>query len=198
MSRLFAFLAVILAVNGIGTGTARSETCDIYEKMQTSASLMIRFSECRIKNAASDPTGDAEKRHLLLYDVFIKASSYSLLNKVFFWLSILFGVKVLLWPSLSIILKDRLETSENWHWIRSATVQTTVTGLAALMFAFYSQYKDKQTQAEGLMRHVLYSQEATQELSQRVAVELARIDRGFSFSSAIGMGGADSAGPGSS
>ena len=91
---------------------------------------------------------------------------------------------VLLWPSLSIIFKSRVQ---NWEWVKSATVQTTVTGLAALMFTFYSQYKDKQTYAETPMRHVIYSEQSTADLSVKVAEELSRIDRGFSFSSIIGQ-----------
>jgi hypothetical protein len=90
---------------------------------------------------------------------------------------------VLLWPSLSIIFKSMVQ---NWEWVKSATVQTTVTGLAALMFTFYSQYKDKQTYAETLMRHVIYAEQSTADLSVKVAEDPSRIDRGFSFSSIIG------------
>ena len=69
---------------------------------------------------------------------------------------------MLLWPSLSIIFKSNLS---KWEWIKSATVQTTVMGLAALMFAFYTQYKDKQTNAETLMRYVTYSEASVSDLS---------------------------------
>ena len=51
------------------------------------------------------------------------------------------------------------------------------------MFAIYADYKDKQTQAETLMRYTLFSSEEPEKLGRMVADELARIDRGFSFSS---------------
>ncbi|MFQ3236673.1 MAG: hypothetical protein ACI9C4_002246 [Paraglaciecola sp.] len=49
------------------------------------------------------------------------------------------------------------------------------------MFTFYSQYKDRQTNAESLMRYVVYSDKKAGKLSLKVSEELARIDWGFSF-----------------
>jgi len=153
---------------------------------QTSAALMIDYSKCQVLAASEEDAPEATKHHLLLVDIYNKAWSYAFLNKLFFWFSVAFGVMVLLWPSLSIIFKSKVQ---NWEWVKSATVQTTVTGLAALMFTFYSQYKDKQTYAETLMRHVIYSEQRTADLSTKVVEELARIDRGFSFSSILGQKG---------
>ncbi len=152
----------------------------VFSANQTSASMLLRYAEKQIEQA-EDPAL-AEKRYLLLFDIYIKARSYAILNKVFFWLSVVAGLGVLLWPSLSIIFKQRLD---KWEWLKSATVQTTVTGIAALMFTFYVQYKDKQTYAETLMRHVLYSDQAVSKLAVKVSEELARIDRGFSFNSIV-------------
>jgi hypothetical protein len=66
---------------------------------------------------------------------------------------------------------------------RIGKVQTTVTGIAALNYAFYTQYKNKQTYAENLMRHTLFSNEDISVLSAKLADEIAKIDKGFSFSS---------------
>ncbi len=57
---------------------------------------------------------------------------------MFFWLSIVAVIAVLLWPSIAVIFRDKLGEKE---WAKSAVVQTTVTGIAAL--AFYSQDKVK-------------------------------------------------------
>jgi uncharacterized membrane protein YebE (DUF533 family) len=83
---------------------------------------------------------------------------------------------------INIVFKSKWENRE---WLKSATVQTTVTAIAALMFTFYSQYKDRQTDAESLMHYVLYSEKTAAELSLKVSEERARIDRGFSFSSIL-------------
>jgi len=153
---------------------------------QTSASLLIQYAERLTRDAAPTHRAEAEKKYLLLYDVYIKARSYALMNKVFFVLSLIFGLAVLLWPSFAIIFKSNLS---KWEWIQSATVQTTVTAIAALMFAFYSDYKDKQTYAETLMRYTLFSELPVSELSVKVSEELARVDRGFSFNSILGEKG---------
>ena len=39
----------------------------------------------------------------MLYDMYIKARSYALINKIAFWLAILAGIMVLVWPSIAII-----------------------------------------------------------------------------------------------
>ena len=153
-----------------------------YSVNQTSASLLVNYAKTLIQQAKPEDKAAAEKKHLLMVDIYIKARSYAILNKTFFFLSVAAGLLVLLWPSLSIIFKSKLT---HWEWVKSATVQTTVTGIAALMFTFYSQYKDKQTYAETLMRHVIYSEIKVATLSVTVADELARIDRGFSFNSIL-------------
>ena len=156
---------------------------NIFITNQTSASLLVSFAEKVKQDAEPSKREEADKKYLLVYDIYIKARSYAFLNKIFFWFSLVFGLTVLLWPSLSIIFKKKLT---NWEWVKSATVQTTVTGIAALMFTFYTQYKDKQTNAETLMRHVIYSKAPVSSLSIKVSEELARIDRGFSFNSILG------------
>lgn len=181
---MLLFLLMLLSFNAY----SEKENNDLYNPNQTSASLLINFSENRMKKAASNEKVEAEKKHLLAFDVYIKARSYAILNKIFFILSIGFGLLVLMWPSLSIIFKSKLS---GWEWVKSATVQTTVTGIAALMFTFYSQYKEKQTYAETLLRHVVYVEKPTSLLSKTVSDELIKIDKGFSFNSIVGSESTD-------
>jgi len=156
----------------------------IFEPNQTSASMLIKYAQQRVENMkhSADPNkfDTEEKRLVILYDLYIKARSYALLNKIFFWVSIFSAIAVLLWPSLSVILQ-----ANNYEWLKSAVVQTTVTGVAALAFAFYSQYKDKQTYTENLMRYAIFSEEEITIISEKVIEEIAKIDKGFSFSNLI-------------
>lgn len=158
---------------------------EILEPNQLTASLLIQYAKLNAKQASAENKVQAEQRLVILYDLYIKARSYALLDKVFFWLSIVSAIAVLLWPSIAVIFKDKLGEKE---WAKSAIVQTTVTGIAALAFAFYSQYKDKQTYTENLMRYALFSKDDTGALSNKVADEIAKIDKGFSFSSMIKKG----------
>jgi hypothetical protein len=155
---------------------------DILDPNQMSASLLIQYARLNASQATARNKLQAEQRLVILYDLYIKARSYAVLDKVFFWLSIVSALAVLLWPSIAVIFKDRLGQKE---WAKSAVVQTTVTGIAALAFAFYSEYKDKQTYTENLMRYALFSKEDNAVLSNKVMEEIAKIDKGFSFSSLI-------------
>ena len=64
--------------------------------------------------------------------------SYAIINKFAFWLSIISGIMVFIWPSIAIEFKDFGFEKE---FLKSAIVQTTVTGLAALFYAIYNHYK---------------------------------------------------------
>jgi hypothetical protein len=187
MLKMIVLLFILLA-NSPAQAESGIKDEDIFKPNQTSASLLISYAEKLKQQAEPCDKKESERKYLLTYDIYIKARSYALLNKIFFWFSVVAGLTVLLWPSLSIIFKTKLS---KWEWIKSATVQTTVTGIAALMFAFYTQYKDKQTYTETLMRHVIYSEDAVSSLSVKVSEELARIDRGFSFNSIPGEKNAD-------
>jgi hypothetical protein len=155
---------------------------NIFGTWQTSASLLMTYSDQAVTEASTEEKPEAMRKNLLMKDIYIKASSYAIINKVFFFLSIFSAIAVFLWPSLSIVFKSKWENRE---WLKSATVQTTITAIAALMFTFYSQYKDRQTNAESLMRYVVYSDKQASELSLKVSEELGRIDRGFSFTSIL-------------
>ncbi len=63
------------------------------------------------------------------------------------------GLTVLVWPALTVITEDFGFEKE---FLKSAIVQTTVTGLAALMFSIYSHYKKRQMFMENLMRQLIY------------------------------------------
>lgn len=152
---------------------------------QTSASYLVKQGKAAIDESVGEEKIFAIKRHEILFDIYIKARSYAILNKLFFWMSVISAMCVLLWPSIVVVFSEKVEKTEKWKWLKSATIQTTITGIAALTFSFYSQYKDKQAYTESLMRYVLYQEGSISELSLNVAVELARIDRGFSFSSVV-------------
>ncbi len=184
MLKIIMFVFIVIS-STFAQAESMVEDKDIFTPNQTSASLLIGYSEKLFQQAEPSNKGEAEKKRMLIYDIYVKARSYALLNKIFFWFSIVFGLAVLLWPSLCAFFESKLRESE-WDWIKSATVQTTVTGIAALMFTFYTQYKNKQTYAETLMRHIIYSEATVSSLSIKVTEELARIDRGFSFNSILG------------
>lgn len=167
--------------NSAGSRVTKEE---IYQPNQISASLMVKYMKQSMEEAASVKEEEAEQRYLMVYDLYIKARSYALFNKIFFWFAVVSAVIVLLWPSLGIIFKGKVKDAE---WFRSAIAQTTITGIAALTFSFYSQYKDKQTYTENLIRYVVFSDEDVDSLAAKVVEEIGKIDRGFSFSS-LGKG----------
>lgn len=154
----------------------------IFTPNKTSARLLVDFASQKWGPEANDATRDSEKRFLIIYDLFIKARSYAIINKIAFWLAFFSGIMVLVWPSLAIITKDFGVERE---FLKSAMVQTTITGLAALTFAVYSHYKKRQMYVENLMRHVIYSDESGEDLIEKILKEVERIDAGFSFSEAV-------------
>ncbi len=183
MYGLFIALALLLLVSSGAYGdNGQIAKEDIFQPNQISASLLVRYAKQVAATASKEDRLKEEKRLVIVYDLYIKARSYSFLNKIFFWFSVISAVGVLLWPSFGVIFKGRLS---NIEWFKSAIVQTTVTGIAALTFTFYSQYKDKQTYAENLMRYAIFSNEKIDILSRKVTEEMSKIDRGFSFSSLI-------------
>ena len=149
---------------------------------KTSAKLLLEFASRKWGPEAKDALPELERRYLIVSDLYIKARSYAIINKTAFWLAIIAGVMILVWPSLAIIMKD---FGWEMEFLKSAIVQTTVTGLAVLTFAVYSHYKKRQVYVENLMRHVIYSDESVEGLIERVLKEVERIDAGFSFSEAI-------------
>ena len=105
-----------------------------------------------------------------------------MLNKIAFFLSFFFCIMVLLWPSIAIVSHDYGWEKE---FLKSAVVQTTITGIAVLTFAINSHYKKRQLHTENLMRYALYSEDSLAEVKEKVIQEMARIDTGFNFSQAV-------------
>ncbi|HER45274.1 MAG TPA: hypothetical protein ENO12_00480, partial [Thermoplasmatales archaeon] len=124
----------------------------IFTKNKTSARLLFDYAVEKWGPQAPGRDPRTEKLLLLLSDLYIKAGSYAILNKVAFWLAVIAGIMVLAWPLITV----GFEFKEKFP--NSAIVQTTVTGLAALIFAVYNHYKKRQMYVENLMRHIIYSE----------------------------------------
>lgn len=153
---------------------------------QTSGEMLFKYSHN--KSETEGASENDKKQHLLVSDIYIKSWSYAWLNKIFFVLSVVFAILVLAWPTAVILLKNvnNEKTKAIFGGTGATVIQTTVTALAAFMFTFYSQYKDKQTYSENLIRSVIYSNEPDiAKLAVKVTEELAKIDRGFVFSSIV-------------
>jgi hypothetical protein len=146
-----------------------------YSPNKTSARLLVDFAG---NNWGDCKTQPERMRYLMVYDLYIKARSYAILNKIFFGFAVIAGMLLLIWPAVAYRLDD-LGVGF------SAVVQTCVTGLAALMFALYSHYKKRQTYMENLMRHVIFSGESIEVMFEKVLREMERIDQGFAFTELV-------------
>ncbi len=150
----------------------------IFTPNKTSAELLVDYVA---KTWRDHPDQQLQWRFLLVYDLFIKARSYAILNKLFFCLALLAGVLVLAWPSIAVIFAPlKFE-----GLVEPAVLQTSITGLAALLFAAYSHYKKRQMHAENLMRYVIFSHDTTDVVIEKILKEMERIDAGFVFSESI-------------
>jgi len=147
----------------------------LFSPNKTSGRLLVDFAADAWGKSSSEPL---KLRYLMVFDLFIKARSYAILNKLFFWLALVAGFALLAWPVIAFKL-DSLGVGY------SAMVQTSVTGLAALLFALYGHYKKRQTHAENLMRHVIFSSESLELLFEKVMKEMERMDQGFVFSETV-------------
>jgi energy-converting hydrogenase Eha subunit A len=154
----------------------------IFSPNKTSAKLFIDFARSQILWDKASENPESLKRYLLIYDLYIKARSYAIINKIFFWIAIISSIMVLVWPSIAIITKD-IGIEKNF--LNSAVVQTTITGLAALTFSIYNHYKKRQVFTENLMRSAVFSDEKLNDLKDRVIKEMERIDAGFSFAEVV-------------
>ena len=183
--KLWGLLIVLTLATGCAPETCDKNVLSILNPNQTSARLLMDYAKipvCQGDKTDQTVTINDERRLVLVYDLYVKARSYALLNKVFFWLSLFSAIAVFLWPALGVLLKTQLGEKE---WYKSAIVQTTITGIAALMFAFYSQYKDKQTYTENLMRYAVFADKPIDELANTIIEEIGKIDNGFSFNSIV-------------
>lgn len=152
---------------------------NLFSPNKTSARLLVEYAAQAWQNSMDEAQ---RLRYLMVYDLFIKARSYAILNKIFFLTALAAGLAVLVWPSIAVIARDLGWQQGFWE---SAVVQTSVTGLAALLFAAYSHYKKRQTQAENLMRHVVFSGESASQVVEKILREMERMDQGFVFSESV-------------
>lgn len=154
----------------------------LYSANQISAKLLLDFAQkAWIDNNPAADLSD-HQRYLMMHDLYIKARSYSLINKVAFWFALLLGIAVVVWPSFAVI-------SEDFGWkkefLKSAIVQTTVTAFAGLAFTIYAHYKKRQVYIENLMRSIVYAPSWDDSILERVLKEMERIDSGFGFAQAL-------------
>jgi hypothetical protein len=143
---------------------------------QTSAGLMEAFARNNWLTADSSP--DLQKRYVLLFDLYIKARSYALLNKTGFILTLLGVLSMLAWPVIAFIYHD---VEAFFGFGESAAIQTAVSGLTAFGYALYSHYKKRQQQMENLMRRLCHSDQPYQQLVPQLLTDIERIDSGFAF-----------------
>lgn len=165
---------------------ARFRICAEQERWGTSAEYLRRTARCVQEGSASDQ--DA-LRLTMIDDIYIKSWSYAIINKLFFWFSILLATLVLCWPALGAILKpadppdgeEAPAPSRLQRALGAPSVQTSITALAAFCFAFYAHYKDKQAISETLMRSILYAETIDRALISDVVGQMAEMDKGFGF-----------------
>lgn len=144
---------------------------------QTSAKFLrkiVKFEACL------EPDNERKQKiYLMMKDLEIKASSYALLNKVFFWASLILAIFVILFP----IINYATEAGAMMNKITNPAQLPAITLLAGLCFAFYADYKGKQTGAENLMRYTYYSStEEIEVINQTIQKGLDNIDSGHDFS----------------
>ena len=160
--------------------------CEVGPGEETSADYLQRKAGC-LHTDLNNPL--VMKRLALVDDIYIKSWSYSVLNKVFFWVSICLAVLVLLYPGLGPMFKydptnpEHKSKTPNWFQraITTSAVQTSVTALAAFAFAFYAHYKDKQSVSETLMREVIFAERFDAEAVDDIVERIKQMDKGFGF-----------------
>ena len=152
----------------------------------TSADYLQRTARCVYDGSPRDQ--DA-LRVALIEDIYINSWSYAVLNKGFFWFSMMLAALVLAWPALGAILKpadppkgeEAPPPTRLQRAVTAPSVQTSVTALAAFCFAFYAHYKEKQAVSETLMRSVLYAEVIDGKLISEVVGQMTEMDKGFGF-----------------
>lgn len=148
----------------------------MFSANQTSAGLMEAFA--RNHWLTDDSELDQQKRYMLLFDLYIKARSYALLNKAAFVLTLCGVLSMLAWPVIAFIDHN---VEAMLGLAGSAAIQTAVSGLTAFGFALYNHYKKRQQQMENLMRRLCHSDQPYQQLVPQLLTEIERIDSGFAF-----------------
>lgn len=166
----------IIANARYGQSAGNGAAIAMFSVNQTSAGLMEAFA--RKHWLTADSSADMQKRYVLLFDLYIKARSYALLNKTGFILTLLGVLSMLAWPVVAFIYHD---VDAFLGFAESAAIQTAVSGLTAFGYALYSHYKKRQQQMENLMRQLCHSDQPYQQLVPQLLAQIERIDSGFAF-----------------
>jgi hypothetical protein len=157
---------------------------------QTSSAYLYKLAKW---NACHSPENAQQQlQYQLVSDIHIKARSYALINKIAFWVSLVFILMIFGIP-IAYAAKEAADkddthpkrltfTSVLWKLLSPVQIPA-ITLVAGLAFTLYQDYKQKQSQAESLMRYVLFSEQPTAQLNKTVIDTLAVIDTGFSFTS---------------
>lgn len=75
----------------------------LYSVNQSSACLLVEFAQTMWLGAEASPSLINQQRYLIIPDLYIKARSYCIINKVAFWFALLTGVAVVVWPAIAIL-----------------------------------------------------------------------------------------------
>lgn len=154
----------------------------LYSANQISAKLLVEFAQKVWIDNNTSPSISDQQRYLMMHDLYTKARSYSIINKIAFWFALILGIGVVVWPAIAVIAQDF-----GWEkqFLKSAIVQTTVTAFAGLAFTIYSHYKKRQVYIENLMRSIIYAEKWDYSVVDHVLREMERIDSGFGFAQAM-------------
>lgn len=147
---------------------------------KTSAEFLIEYIEDE-----RDSQANGKKKHALAGDVYIKAWSSAMLNKVSFILSLFGSLTLILWPAL-MILKPEICTIKisDLSTQDAAVIQTVLTALTGFFIYLYRYYKSRQMLAENLLRYIAFTSQPIDKLANRVIEGMEKLDKGFTFSTA--------------
>lgn len=140
---------------------------------QTSASYLKAYMQRRAMEAVGSDAAEMSTRLALIIDIWIKANSFAILNKVFFWLALFGSIMIAVFPVLAAVVIEEIKVFD------ASVLQTAITALTALFAFVYRTYKQRQSAAEALMRYVCFEQDSLAETAKRVRQELAGIDVGL-------------------
>ncbi|THH35663.1 hypothetical protein E4Z66_11240 [Aliishimia ponticola] len=179
----------VLAHGGVRV-SAEPVPCGMPPAKETSADYLLRSAHC-LYDSSEAPQD--QLRLALIDDLYIKGWSYSVLNKICFWASILLGVTVLIYPALGPVFTiptPKGEDPQPKTWLQralgAASVQTAVTALAAATFAFYAHYKERQSGVETMMRELMVRETVDAPYLEDLVGRIGRMDAGFGFAALTG------------
>lgn len=147
---------------------------------KTSAEFLIDHIEDEC-----DSQANGKKKHALAGDVYIKAWSYAMLNKVFFFLSLFGSLALILWPAIMVLKPEICGIKiSDLSMQDAAIIQTVLTALTGFFIYLYRYYKSRQMFTENLLRYIAFTSHPIDELANRVIEGMEKLDKGFTFSTA--------------